>query len=359
MTDLGANLFRGQDPCESVAPGSVARARRSGPRTLAVHRWYVDLSRVDRYARRHRGLLSFEESGLTRQQWNTAIARGDAERQHRNVVRLYGARSSIEMRIEGAVLAGGPGALASHRSAALLWGVERSPDDPIDIILPRRQRRARLSDVVVHRPRDLAQLRPVWRLGIAATDPLRTLLDLGAVDKSGVDAALVRFVVDGYVTPKAVRAALVRHSQRGRHGVVALRDALDRWSLDDKPADSDLEALMGEILRRFDLPSAEFHAFVGGYEVDFWISNSKVIIECDGWSAHGADHAQFEFDRVRDADLLAKGIITLRITWRQMVRTPRAVAGRIAATLAEWSPEVLTATRTRSAGSDLGAKPEL
>lgn len=192
----------------------------------------------------------------------------------------------------------------------------------------------------------------------AATDPLRTLVDLGATDPAGVDDALMRFVVDGYVTPRAVRACLVRHSQHGRHGVVALRDALDRWSLGDKPVDSDLEALMAEILATFGLPSAEFHAHVGGYEVDFWITDSNVVIECDGWSSHGADHEQFEFDRVRDADLLAKGVITLRVTWRQMVRGPRSVARRIEATLARWSPHVLDPDRPSLTGKDLGADLE-
>ena len=309
------------------------------------------MQRSDRYARRHRGLLTFEESGVSRPRWNESVARGDVDRQHRNVVRLYGARPTAEMRIEAAVLAAGDGALASHRSAALLWGVERPATDPIDIILPNRSRRARLRNVVVHRPRDLEQLRPVWRLGVATTDPLRTLLDLGSVDATGVDAALRRFVVDGYVTPIAVRAALVRHSQRGRHGIVALRNALERWALGDKPADSDLEAVMAEIFVRFGLPSAEFHAIVQGYEVDFWIVDSNVVTECDGWSVHGADHDQFEFDRRRDAELLGKGTITMRVTWRQLVRTPRAVAGRILATLAEWSPHVLPAT-------DLGATLE-
>ena len=261
------------------------------------------------------------------------------------MVRLYGAPTTKEMRIEAAVLAGGADAQASHRSAALVWGAERPADDPIDIILPRRSRQARLSNVVVHRPRDIGQLRPVWRSGIPTTDPLRTLLDLGAVDEHGVDAALLRFVVDGYVTPRAVGAVLARHSQHGRHGVVALRGALERWSLGDKPADSDLEAMMGEILETFGLPRVEFHAHIGGYEVDFWIVGSNVVIECDGWSTHGADHDQFEFDRFRDADLLSQGIITQRVTWRQMVRGPRAVAGRIRATLAQWSPDVLASPR--------------
>jgi very-short-patch-repair endonuclease len=326
--------------------------------SAAVHQWGVDLQRVDRYASRHRGLLTFEDSGLTRQEWNAAVARDDLELRHRNVARLYGAKSTLEMRIEAAVLAAGSGTLASHRSAAMLWGVERPSGDPIDVILPRRGRRARLSEVVVHRPRDMGQLRPVWRRGIAATDPLRTLVDLGAVDPTGVDAALVRFVVDGYVTPRGVRAALVRHSQHGRHGVVALRGALDRWSLDEKPVDSDLEALMGEIIATFGLPSMEFHARIGGYEVDFWIIGSNIIVECDGWSAHGADHDQFEFDRLRDADLLAQGIVSLRVTWRQMVRSPRAVAKRIAAAVARWSPHVVMPGLKLSA-DDLGAKVEL
>ena len=303
----------------------------------------MDLERADRYARRHRGLLPFEESGLTRYQWNMAVARGDVELRHRNVARLFGAPITPEMRIEAAVLAAGLDALASHRSSTRLWGVERPPDDPIDIILPHRTRKARLSGVVVHRPRDLQQLRPVYRHGVATTDPLRTLLDLGAVDPAGVDAALSRFIIDGFVTPRAVRALLVRHSQHGRHGLVALRDAVDRLSLGEKPADSDLEDLMGEILDTFGLPRAEFHATIGGYEVDFWIAGSNVVIECDGWSTHGADRDQFEFDRVRDATLAAKGVITLRVTWRQMTTTPRAVAGRIEDLLAQWSPHVLGA----------------
>jgi hypothetical protein len=335
-------------------PDSIFRSGRH-----AAHPWHVDVQRFDRYASNHRGLLSFEASGMTRRQWNDAIARGDAESRHRNVMRLYGAKSTLEMRIEAAVLAAAPDALASHRSSAALWGVERPANDPIDIILPRRTRRARLSGVVVHRPRDMLQLRPVWRLGIATTDPLRTLVDLGAVDPSGVDAALLRFVVGGFVTPRAVRAALVRHSQHGRHGVVALREALDRWSLDDKPADSDLESLMGEILVTFGLPPAEFHATVCGYEVDFLIIGTNVVVECDGWTIHGADHDQFEFDRVRDAELLANGFITLRVTWRQMVRSPRAVARRIDQTLAQWSPDVLTTARPTRSGADLGATRRL
>ncbi len=155
----------------------------------------------------------------------------------------------------------------------------------------------------MHKPRDLVQLRPVWR-----------------------------------------------------HGVVALREALERWSIGEKPVDSDLEALMGEILAAFDLPSAEFHSIVGGYEVDFHVVGSCVVIECDGWSSHGLDREQFEYDRFRDVDLLAKGFITVRVTWRMMISSPRAVARRIEAALTTWSPDVLIAHRSNPPRHDPGAR---
>jgi very-short-patch-repair endonuclease len=304
----------------------------------------MDLARVDRYARLHRGLLSFPDSGLTRRQWNEAIQNNEIERQYRDVARLYGAPISRALRIEAAILAAGLDALASHRTSTWLWDAERPNDDPVDLILPERTRRARLPDwIVVHRPRDLQQLRPVWRQGIPTTDPLRTLLDLGAVDPTSVDAALTRFVVSGLVTPNAVRAAIVRHSKQGRHGIVALRNALERWSLDNKPADSDLEVLMAQVLTTYSLPPAQFHARLSGYEVDFWIIGSKVVIECDGWMSHGADREQFEFDRIRNSELSADGFVIVHVTWRQLITTPRAVALRIERNLARWSPEILAA----------------
>ena len=42
-------------------------------------------------------MLSFDESGLSRSEWNAAIARGAVDQRHRNVVRLYGAKSTPGM----------------------------------------------------------------------------------------------------------------------------------------------------------------------------------------------------------------------------------------------------------------------
>ena len=109
---------------------------------------------------------------------------------------------------------------------------------------------------------------------------------------------------------------------RGRPGVPALRTALLDWVLDGKPVDSVLEPAMRRLLGRHGLPPAEFHAVIGGYEVDFRIVDSPIVLECDGWSTHGLDREKFERDRTRDAELAAAGYVVLRFTYRAILRRP-------------------------------------
>jgi hypothetical protein len=254
------------------------------------------------------------------------------------VARLPGVAETTEQRIGAAVLAAGPGAMASHRSAAFLWGVPRPEDDPVDVILPLRSREASLSGVVVHRPRDRRDLQPVRRAQIATTNVLRSLCDLGAVDPPGVHEAVGHVLFHSLARPGDLRRAIDVHARRGRHGVPALRAALADWMLDDKPIDSVLEPAMRSLLTRFGLPPAEFHAVVAGYEVDFWLIGTPVVLECDGWAYHGRTIAQHHRDTVRDNDLIVAGYLPVHFTYRMIHRDPSGVARRIRAALDRWSP---------------------
>lgn len=90
---------------------------------------------------------------------------------------------------------------------------------------------------------------------------------------------------------------------------------------------------MAAVLRRYALPPVTFHATVAGYEVDFLVEGTKVVIECDGWSSHGLNRDQFEFDRQRDAEIVAAGYVVVHVTWRALTRTPVQVVRRIRAVL--------------------------
>jgi very-short-patch-repair endonuclease len=71
-----------------------------------------------------------------------------------------------------------------------------------------------------------------------------------------------------------------------------------------------------------------------GYELDFLWREERLAVEMDGFAFHG-DRAAFEADRRRDADLAARGIQVMRVTWRQIAEEPEATLVRLAQALAE------------------------
>ena len=89
---------------------------------------------------------------------------------------------------------------------------------------------------------------------------------------------------------------------------------------------------MLSLLDRCRLPTPEVNAAVEGYEVDFVWRAQRLIVETDGWAAHGTRTA-FEHDRRRDADLLAAGWRVLRVSYGRIERKPDWVAERIAEAL--------------------------
>lgn len=89
---------------------------------------------------------------------------------------------------------------------------------------------------------------------------------------------------------------------------------------------------MATLLRKCRLPPVQFHAVVGGFEVDFLVIDTKVILKCDGWGSHGLQRNQFEFDRIRNATLTAAGYIIVHFTWARLAKEPDAVARDFATT---------------------------
>ncbi len=295
------------------------------------------LSDFDDWARAHHGIITFEVSGLSRTSWYRAIHDGDLHQLHPGVARLIGTPDTPEQRIIAGVLAMGEPALASHRSAARLWGIPRPDDDPVDVIILGDRRDLTLVGVAIHRPTDRRRLRPQRRYGITCTNILRTLLDLGAVDVAGVHAAVGHAIATRLATLEAIDIAVGEHARRGRGGIVAVRDAVADWSIDDKPADSTLEVAMSRLVERHGLPAVEFHAVIEGFEVDFRVIDSPVIVECDGWAYHGVKRDNFERDRERDARLIAAGWIVLRFTYRAITTRPKATADRIREAVERWA----------------------
>ena len=153
-------------------------------------------------------------------------------------------------------------------------------------------------------------------------------------------AAVGHVVTNGLASPVALRTAVDVHTRRGRHGVPAFRAALDEWVIDGKPVDSALETAMRKLIEAHRLPPVEFHARIGGYEVDFWIIDSPIVLECDGWDHHAKTPVQQARDAKRDGELAAAGFVTVRFTFRQITRDPAAQATRIRRIVRRWAPHL-------------------
>ena len=155
---------------------------------------------------------------------------------------------------------------------------------------------------------------------------------------------MITVMTSKVASPAAIRATLFRHAKRGRRGVTPLRTALQRWLDEDLPPDSELEAAMASVVITYRLPRVQFHAIVAGFEVDFLVVGSNIIIECDGWGSHGLDRNQFEFDRVRNVELVAAGYTIVHITWRQLKDAPEQVAERLQKVIDRWAPQLRSRT---------------
>jgi very-short-patch-repair endonuclease len=208
-----------------------------------------------------------------------------------------------------AVLAFGPGAVLSHTSAAAHWGILRGPreldagfaPDPASVavhVTVPGQARSR-PGIRVHRSHTLLPSEVTRRAGIPVTTPSRTLTDLRRLlPQPQFDAAL----------RQAEYLGLPIHRHLGP----------DRTR-------SELEARFLRLCRRHRLPQPEVNEAVGPYVVDFLWPDRRLIVELDGYRAHGGRSA-FEADRARDAELKLLGYGVVRFTWRQLGSRPSEVA---------------------------------
>jgi very-short-patch-repair endonuclease len=263
---------------------------------------------IARIAARQHGVVSLaqlERAGIRRQGRSTRLRRGWLHRVHRGVFAVGHAGLSREGLWMAAVLAVGPGAALSHFSAGTLWGVlgsrgrgsARSVELPIHVTVSGASESRR--GIRVHRSRTLTPEKITVRLGIPVTTPARTLFDLRSV------------------LGRRQLAAVLRQAE-------FLGLPLDP-SLEPDRTRSELEGKLLALCRRHRLPRPEVNVRIGSFIVDFLWRDRRLVVEVDGFRAHGTRSA-FESDRARDVELRLLGYEVLRFTWRQLGENPREVA---------------------------------
>jgi very-short-patch-repair endonuclease/predicted transcriptional regulator of viral defense system len=271
-------------------------------------------------ARRQHGLVARRQlidAGVGPRAIDERIGRGRLHVVHRGVYAVGHTALSVRGRWMAAVLAGGTGAVLSHRTAAMLWGLIPRSSGSLEVTRPTNARRR--PRIVLHRsplPED------EWTRvdGIPVTSVSRTIFDLAAVGpRSQVERALNEVEVLGLTDSLSIPDLLERYPRRG--GSAVLRGLLGGDEGTVGIARSELEERFAAFLDVNGIPRPRFNAdlAVAGrfFSVDCLWSDQRLIVELDGRAVHGTARA-FEADRERDRLLLVDGWRVMRITWRQL-----------------------------------------
>ena|SRR5881394_403094 len=308
-----------QPPADGPESGQIGdfEARRRG----------LDRSKekeIARIAERQQGLVSLTQLrglGVSKAAASKRVAAGRLYRVYEGVFAIRYPMLSSNGRRLAAVLACGPDAVLSHRSAAALWGLREDRRLSIDVTAPNRRGRIP-KGIDAHRDGSLAPIDRTVLCGIPCTSVARTLLDLAAVvpvwelRKAISQAEVLRILEHG-----AVRQVIKR--SQGRRGVARLRMLMDEIHPETRRTRSEMEILFLKMCARAKLPQPEVNPTLnlGGRRTmpDFLWRDAGLIVEADSRRYHDTDSA-FQSDREREQRLQLAGWRVSRCTWEQVER---------------------------------------
>ena len=236
----------------------------------------------------HAGLLA---AGVDRDRIKRWRADGRLHPVHVGVYAIGHLAPSPLADLRAAVLAGGAGAVVSHRSAAHALRIIPARPPRVEITVPTLAGRAR-PGLVIHRVKALHPADTTTISGIAITSPERALLDLAPRLSP---AALTRACHEAWIhhdtTPARVQACIARNPTK--KGAGKLRRALGSDVLL-----SDLESGFLKLLERHDLPLPRTNIDHLGDKVDCHWEHNGLTIELLSFRFHGTRRA-FEADVAR------------------------------------------------------------
>lgn len=266
--------------------------------------------------------------GVTRHEIQRRLDSKALHEIHRGVY-LVGAVPSEFSYAQAALLAlKGRGAL-SHFSAAHLWKLrDYSPQAPPWVTAPFNGQSSR--GLHLHRATlQRVDLRTVHRLRV--TSPPRTVFDCAQLydDDYEFEALVGEAKYRGLAGESELERQLERNPRK--RGSARLRRVLDLPGGPRRTRSKGERAFLC-LLREEKVVGFETNSKVFGPELDFVWPELRFAVEIDGWDGHKGKVA-FERDRLKIAELQARGVEVMPVTGRQMRTDRGGVLRRLRATL--------------------------
>lgn len=280
----------------------------------------ADLVAVHRISNRQHGLVTAPQ--LRSLGWHPSAIRRAIQRRlfvpiRPSVYVLAGALPTFEQAVLAACLAGGDGTVASHGTAARVWGLDLPDEAGIHLTSPPG-RRIRLDGVVAHRSSLLPHMDVTRHRRIPVTSGARTVVDVSPVlgpVRTGrlLDQAERR----GHTNVILIRCCVARLAGPGRRRLGVIRQVLARRLPGYDPGDSELEVRALRALHDAGLPAPvqQHRVKLAGRRryLDLAYADARIAIEVEGWDSHRTRSA-FDDDRARRNELEAEGWHVVQFT---------------------------------------------
>ncbi len=299
-----------------------------------------------------------DRCGLNRHAVSRLVKAGVLERvRSPGILRVRGSSASWRQRLLAAVWAGGPGAVASHRAAGALWGLDGITKEMLEISTRSTSGR-NLRGVVIHYGRILGAGTFTTVDGIPVTNATLTLVDLASViDADNLEAAFDSALRQGLTAIAPSQQVLTRLEAEGRRGLVPFRRLLEQREEISGVTESLLEVRLIQVIRKGGLPEPtrqlklyDEDGFIGRFDCSY--PEAMTVIEADS-EKHHLDLKRFHEDRRRRTRAEAIGWHVPTFTYRQVTRQPSYVVRSVTNILDRsgwsWRPENEASSQDRIA----------
>jgi very-short-patch-repair endonuclease len=288
--------------------------------------------RVTAHLSTHFGVIARPELlalGVSQRQIEWMLTCGELVHVHRGVYRHAAAPRSYDQRVHAGLVATGPDAVASHRSALVLHGARNFSADLVELSTTARSR-SRRTGMIVHRTSLLERRHVCIRRGLRVTTPARTLVDAATVMAPQLVARFAQDWLANRVT-RVDELNTVLDELPTRNGAASFRRALE--AVDLRGADSVPEARLGVVLNAAGIPPTLHHLVTvetgDTFELDWAYPSARVGLEVDGYGIHLRSFDAFEKDRFRRNEIEVVGWHVLNFTRRMVRNRPSQVVDQV------------------------------
>ncbi|MGY1632766.1 DUF559 domain-containing protein [Geodermatophilus sp. SYSU D01186] len=259
------------------------------------------------------------------------LRHADVERLSRDTYLPRALSNEMSARVAAVLLTSPPGTVASHATAAALWGLDiplqDRADRRVDLTVPMTLRSESRRDRRVHRT-PLPEDDTTRRGAVPVTTPERTWRDLAGVLQPAALLAVTDQLLGRWCTTAALEQQLRRRP--GGRGSARAREVLP---VADPLAESPMESVLRWLLHAAGLPSPVLQHVVRGVDgcplarADLAWPDLRVIVEFDG-DVH-RERDVFVNDLRRQNRLVAAGWTVLRFTSADVLGRPHEVVAEI------------------------------